>query len=116
MDKLDRYRSIIKNSLTNRAKLMRSQPLEGEEIVCILDEATDNYLVLRLGWIRGKRLNSTTLHLRMLNDKISIEQDWTDDFISELTNEGICREDIIFPNTTPPELSSYSKFPVLESV
>jgi hypothetical protein len=35
---------------------MQSQPLVGEEIVCLLDDATDNYLLLRLGWLQGKRL------------------------------------------------------------
>src|SRR5438876_1071892 len=65
MDKLTRYRNLIKQALTERANLMRSQPLPGEEVVCLLDEATDNYLLIRLGWVRGKRLYSVTLHLRL---------------------------------------------------
>ena len=104
MDKLTRYRTLIKQALTERANLMRSQPLPGEEVVCLLDEATENYLLLRLGWVREKRLYSVTLHLRLVKDKIHVEQDWTDDFLSDLIAEGVSREDIVFTITTPPEV------------
>src|ERR1051326_7898254 len=66
MDKLTRYRTLIKQAMVERAQLMRSQPLPGEEVVCILDETTDNYLLVRLGWVRAKRLYSVTLHLRLV--------------------------------------------------
>jgi hypothetical protein len=104
MDKLTRYRTLIKQALTERANLMRSQPLPGEEVVCVLDEATDNYLLLRLGWVRGKRLYSVTLHLRLVHGKVHVEQDWTDDFMSDLVAAGVSYEDIVFALTTPPEL------------
>ena len=99
MDKLKHYRAIIRKALLERAELMRKQPLPGEEIVCLLDEATDNYVLLRLGWLQGKRLYSTTLHLRLTNGKIAIEQDWTDDFVADLLAEGVDRADIIFAFT-----------------
>ena len=51
MDQLNQYRTLIKQALTERAQLMRSQPLPGEEVVCLLDETTDNYLLVRLGWL-----------------------------------------------------------------
>ena len=101
MDQLERYRTILRKALTERADLMRSQPLPGEEIVCLLDEVTDNYVLLRLGWLNGKRLYSTTLHLRLINTKIVIEQDWTDDFLEELLAEGVSKEDIVFASTPP---------------
>lgn len=101
MDKLTHYRSLIKQALTERADLMRSQPLPGEEIICLLDEATDNYLLLRTGWLKGKRLYSITLHLRLINDKIHIEQDWTDDFLGDLVSAGIPRQDLVLAFTSP---------------
>jgi hypothetical protein len=78
---------------------MRSQPLPGEEVVCLLDEATDNYLLLRLGWINGKRLYSVTLHLRLIESKIHIEQDWTDDCVEELMAARVAADDIILAFT-----------------
>ena len=101
MDKLTRYRTLVKQALTERAHLMRGQPLPGEEVICLLDEATDNYLLLRLGWVRGKRLYSVTLHLRLVQGKISVEQDWTDDFVSDLIAAGVPREDLVFAVTAP---------------
>ena len=89
MDKLSRYRFLIKQALTERANLMRSQPLPGEEVICLLDEATDNYLLLRTGWLSDKRLYSVTLHLRLVNDKVHFEQDWTDDCLANLVSAGI---------------------------
>ena len=113
MDKLACYRSLIKQAMTERANLMRSQPLPGEEIVCMLDDVTDNYLLLRLGWLQGKRLHSITLHLRLVNGSISVEQDWTDDFISDLIDAGVDRQDIVFANTTPPDMRSRTEFAVV---
>jgi hypothetical protein len=111
MDKLTHYRFLIKQALTERANLMRSQPLPGEEIICLLDEATDNYLLLRLGWLQGKRLYSVTLHLRLVNDKIHFEQDWTDDFLADLVSAGIPRIDFVLA-FTPPEMRAMTEFAV----
>jgi hypothetical protein len=111
MDKLTRYRPLIKQALTERANLMRSQPVPGEEVVCLLDEATDNYLLLRLGWLHGKRLYSVTLHLRLADGKVHVEQDWTDDFLADLVAAGVAREDIVLA-FTPPELRATGDYAV----
>ena len=112
MDQLTRYRTLIRQVLTERANLMRSQPLPGEEVVCLLDEATDNYLLVRLGWVGGKRLYSVTLHLRLVEGKIHVEQDWTDDFVSDLMAVGVSHEDLVFSLTTPPKMRSLTEFAV----
>jgi hypothetical protein len=111
MDKLARYRTIIKQVLTERADLMRSQPLPGEEVVSLFDEGTDNYVLLRLGWVRGKRLYSVTLHLRLANGKIHVEQDWTEDALAELVAAGVPKEDIVLA-FDPPELRQHTEFAV----
>lgn len=109
MDKLRRYRGIIKQALTERADLMRSQPVPGEQVVCLFEEETDNYVLLRFGWLRGKRLHSITLHLRIAEGKIQVEQDWTEDFVDELIALGVPKEDIVL-GFTPPELRDLSEF------
>ena len=103
MDKLTHYHTLIKQLLAERAALMNSQPLPGEEILCLLEDGADNYLLLRVGWVCGERLYSVTLHARLVNGKIQVEQDWTDDFISDLIAAGVPGEDIVFA-FTPPEL------------
>lgn len=111
MDKLNQYRCVIKEALTERANLMRSQPLPGEEIICILDDTTNNYLLLRLGWLGGQRLYSVTLHLRLVDSHIHFEQDWTDDFLIELIEAGVSRKDIVL-GFDPPEVRSHTEFAV----
>src|ERR1051326_6138341 len=95
MDKLTRYRDIIKQAISQRAHLMRSQPLPGEGVICILDEQTNNYMLLRLGWVRGQRLYSITLHLRLADGKVRVEQDWTEDAVAELVAAGVRKEDVV---------------------
>jgi XisI protein len=111
MDKLAVYRKIIKQMLMERAELMRGQPLPGEEILCLFEEETDNYILLRLGWVRGKRLYSITLHLRLVNGKIHLEQDWTEDAVAELIAAGVPREEIVLA-FNPPELRQQTEFAV----
>ncbi len=111
MDKLTGYRELVEQALTERALLMRSQPLPGEEVVCIFDEDTDNYLLLRLGWVRGKRLYSVTLHLRLISNRIQVEQDWTEDAIAELVSSGVPKEDIVL-GFNPPEIQQYTEFAI----
>ena len=101
MDKLTQYRSAIKHFLTDRAELMRSQPLPGEYVVCLLDEATDNYVLLRLGWISGKRLYSTTVHMRLIESKVHVEQDWTDDLVEKLMAAHVSPNDIVLAFAEP---------------
>ena len=109
MDQLNQYRCLIKQALTERANLMRSQPLPGEEVICIFDDATNNYLLLRLGWLEGQRLYSVTLHLRLVNGYIHFEQDWTDNFLIDLIEAGVSRKDIVL-GFDPPELRPLTEF------
>jgi hypothetical protein len=111
MDQLARYREIIKQLINAHAHLMRGQPLPGEEVACLLDEATDNYLLLRLGWVRGKRLYSITLHLRLVDGKVRVEQDWTEDAVAEIVAAGVAREDIVLA-FNPPELQQKPEFAI----
>jgi hypothetical protein len=112
MDQLDTYRCLIKKALTERANLMRSQPLPGEEVICLLDDTTNNYLLLRMGWVNSERLYSVTLHLRLVNGHVHIEQDWTDDFLIELVEVGVSRKDIVLA-FDPPEVRHQTEFAVV---
>src|SRR5438132_636355 len=108
MDKLACYREIVKQIVTEHADPMRAQPLPGEEVVCLIDERTDNYLLLRLGWVRGKRLYSITLHLRLADGKVRVEQDWTEDTVAELVARGVLKADLVLA-FNPPELQQVTE-------
>jgi XisI protein len=111
MDKLKHHRNIVKQVITEHAQLMQRQPLPGEEVVTLFDEATDNYMLLRLGWVRGKRLYSITLHLRLVDGKVRVEQDWTEDAVAELVAAGVPREDMVLA-FNPPGMQQANEFAI----
>jgi XisI protein len=112
MDRINWYRQLIKENLTTRAHLMQTHPVEGLETFCILDENSDQYLVRTVGWEQGKRAWYNTLHVRINNGKIWIEEDWTEEGLAnELSEAGVPREDIVLA-FNPPNLRHLTDFAV----
>jgi hypothetical protein len=112
MDKLSRYREVIKQIVSEHTDLMRRHPVEGLETICILDEQSDQYLLLNVGWENGKRARYTTLHVRIHNGKVWIEEDWTEEGIARsLVEAGVPKEDIVLA-FNPPELRDLTEFAV----
>ncbi len=94
MDKLNHYRSIIKQLLSQHAEQTLSY---GEiETIPIFDERSDSYLLLDVGWSKTGRVYAVPLHLRLKQGKVWIERDNTDAEIAEaLLAAGVPREDIV---------------------
>jgi hypothetical protein len=104
MDKVIRYRQIIKQILHKYVEMDNRNPNPNVEYYLIADEASDNYLWMNLGWEHGKRINAPTVHVRICDGKILIEEDWTEEGITdELLEAGVPQEDIIFA-FQPPRL------------
>ncbi len=102
MDKLTRYRALIKQFLTEQADLMRGHPVPGLETIFTLDENSDQYLLLNVGWENDQRVRYTTLYIRIHNDKIWIEEDWTDEGITRaLVEVGVPKEEIVLAFQSP---------------
>lgn len=60
------------------------------------DEEHDQYLWLQVGWLHSHRVHSITLHLRLHDGKIWIEQDWTENGIAtELLKAGVSNDEIV---------------------
>jgi hypothetical protein len=110
MDRLNHYRTLIKQILQRHADLMNSQPVPGEEVDCVFDEQRDHYLLLKYGWPRGKHTHYTKLHVRIAENKIWIEEDMTEDGLgNELVEAGIPKEDIVLA-FNPPELRYLTEY------
>ena len=94
MDKINNYRSIIKQILSQHAEYTLSY---GEvETIPTFDERSDSYLLLDVGWGKTGRVHSVPLHLRIKQDKIWVERDNTDIGIAEeLLEAGVLKEDIV---------------------
>ncbi len=113
MDKLSRYRTLIKQLLEEYERLGGSVSPEDKVVDhAMFDEQHDRYILLRTGWWEQKRINSAALYLRLYNDKIYIEEDWTEDGIAtDLLAAGVPRQDIVLA-FHPPEMRPYTEFAV----
>ena len=96
MDRLDTYRNLIKKVLTEYHKWVSSAANLKQESCLIFDETHDQYLWLFLGWEGKKKISKIHVHIRIKNNKIYMEEDWTEEGIAnELLREGIRKEEIV---------------------
>ncbi len=110
MDKITGYRQLIKRLLTKYAELISRDPEPGVETHLVFDEERDNYLWLQTGWSKERRIYGVTLHLRIYQGQIWIEQDWTEDGIAtELLTAGVPNEDIVLA-FYQPEMRNMTEF------
>ena len=112
MEKCSQYREIIRSLLTQHIAIDRQQPTEGVESSLVVDEQTDTYIWLGLGWQRGRRVKNIYVIVRLVEGKFYIEEDRTEAGLAqELLDAGIPKEDIVLA-FHPPELRQYSEFAV----
>ncbi|MFM7792175.1 MAG: element excision factor XisI family protein, partial [Microcystis panniformis] len=78
MDKLTNYRQIIQNTLTKLDTIANSSSKKKLETCLIFDENHDHYLWMSIGWINKKKINNIQIHIRIKNERVYIEQDWTE--------------------------------------
>ena len=113
MDKALKYKEVVKKVLSQYVELDRQQPEEGIEYLLISDDAQGHYLWTSLGWSKGKRTRHIVAHLRVKNEKIWIENDFTESGIAnDLLNEGIPKSDIVLA-FHEPSMRQYTDFAVL---
>lgn len=94
MDKLDTYRNIIKNVLLPYTKI----PYSYGAIECkaIFDSENDSYLLITLGWDGIKRIHGCLVHIDIIDGKIWVQRDDTEDGVTyELVNAGIPKDQIV---------------------
>jgi hypothetical protein len=112
MENVTRYRQLIKQHLSELESLARQQPRAGVETVCVFDEARDEYLLINTGWEGARRVDGATLHVRIREGKIWVEEDWTEEGIAEfLVREGVPKEEIVL-GFQPPSMRPYTDYAV----
>lgn len=99
MDKLTKYRKIIKNILASHLHPDNDQEVED---FMIADETRDHYLLFHLGWWERKRVRGFNIYVRIINGKFYIEHDLTEDGIAtELLEAGVPNQDIVLAFHAP---------------
>jgi hypothetical protein len=95
MDKIERYRQIIRDLLLPLTERRYSGLNVTNEAV--FDETNDRYVVVSVGWEGNvRRIYHSLVHLDIINGKVWIQRDGTEDGIGyDLEAAGIPKSDIV---------------------
>ena len=112
MDKIAHYRTLIKNTLTEYDTLAAYPPTPDVETLLAFDEEHDQYLWFQVGWSGKQRVRGITIHVRIKDSKIWIEEDWTEEGIANaLVKAGVPQTDIVLA-FHPPQVRGSTDFAV----
>ncbi|WP_375471996.1 XisI protein [uncultured Nostoc sp.] len=108
--KLDDYRQVIETILSEYASLPYSYANIQSEVV--FDRSRDRYLWMDLGWDDDRRIHGCLVHIDLIDGKIWIQRDGTEEGIAaDLERAGIPKEHIVL-GFRPPELRPYTGYAV----
>ncbi len=92
LDQSQSYLSIVLDVVHHYAQYQPS--LGNIELQAIVDG--EHYLLMSFGWNGDRRVHSIILHLRIVDDKIWIERDETEEGIAhDLLARGVKQDDIV---------------------
>jgi hypothetical protein len=111
MDKLTNYQNLIKEILTEYDKISAQAVDPDIDEILLFDDIRCQYMWFNIGWKNAKRIKSISVYIRIKNDKICIEEDWTEEGIaSALLRAGVAKEDIVlaFHDPETRELTEFA--------
>ncbi|HEY7427320.1 MAG TPA: XisI protein [Gemmataceae bacterium] len=94
MDKLERYRSIVRAIIEDYAS---GKPSNGQiDTEAIVDRERDHYEVMHVGWDGQRRVHGSVVHIDIIGDKVWLQYDGTNRPVAdELIAAGIPQKDIV---------------------
>ena len=110
MDTVTTYRQIIEQVLDDYAKL----PYAYGDIhrKAVFNRETDTYLLLSVGWLGKRRVHTCLIHLDIIDGKIWVQRDGTEEGIAtDLVRAGIPKEHIVLA-FYEPEVRPYTGFAI----
>lgn len=110
MDTVNRYRQIIRDTLTHYAQF---QPARGDvQIELVFDETQDHYELVYSGWNDHYRIHGSVLHLDIRDGKVWVQHDGTEHGIAEeLVEKGIPKDHIVLA-FKPPDIRPHTGYAV----
>lgn len=110
MDRGLDYSSIIKSVLSEWKKLAGQSNIPDTELLLSFDNERQIYFLMRLGWGKEGRVRNVLFLLRILDGKVWIEENRTDqDIAIELIEAGIPRDHIVL-GLQPPNMRPYTDY------
>lgn len=111
MDRLKHYREIVQEVLTEYHQINEKSGSTTESVL-VFDDLHNQYLLLLMGWDKDERIKTVMIHIRLKDDKIWIEEDWTEDGVAtDLLQKGVSREEIVLA-FHPPHVRQYTEFAI----
>ena len=100
MGYLEADQSTVERVLTEYARFL---PTEADTVCeTVFDRVRDRYLLVEVGWENGYRIYGPLLHVDILNNKLWIQHDGTEDGIAgELVAAGIPKDRIVLAFRAP---------------
>lgn len=112
MDKITHDQSLIKKILLEYEKLSSQVTDPDIDETLIFDDLRSQYLWFNIGWKNGERVKAISVYVRIKNDKIWIEEDWTEEGIAnELLRGYVPKEDIVLA-FYDPETRKHTDFEI----
>ena len=104
------YRNIVEKVMQNYIEFLGSDDRVQSEFVFVRDR--DHYLLVETGWQNGYRIYGTLLHIDIIDHKLWIQHDGTEEGIAvELVAAGVPKEDIVL-GFRPLEERKHTEFAV----
>ena len=94
MDQTINYADILTRVIHEEGKLQPSFQPE-LKIVASCDRETGQFLLMILGWDKNRWCYNTLFHAQLINGKVSVEVDNTEDIRETLMEEGVRAEDFV---------------------
>ena len=112
MDTIEHYRTIIRDVL----QPLTQRRYSGLDVTneALFDDANGRYLVMSVGWEgRLRRIHHPLAHLDLINGKVWIQRDGTEDGIAdELEAAGIPKHDIVLAFHRPEDRALLPEYAV----
>jgi len=107
MDTRLNYSQTIKQILRDIAEFYRQGNVD---LRPLFDDSQKSYLLLKNGWDGNKYIHHAPIHLEIINDKIWIQNDDTEEGIAtDLLDAGIKKEHIVL-GFKPKKVRPYTEF------
>jgi hypothetical protein len=108
MDTLDTYRRIIRDVLSEYVRVRYANGDISNEAV--FDPENDRYLIVSVGWQDIKRVHGCLVHIDVVDGKVWIQRDGTEEGIArELVRRGIPKDHIVL-GFHPSDVRPYTEF------
>lgn len=110
-NRMKQYQEIIKQLLQSHAEY-RSQGDDGVKSQLVFDDVNGRYLLLDIGWHHKKYWHTNPIHIDLIDDKVWVQYDETEDGIAtELLAAGVPKDHIVL-GFKHPSIRPHTEFAV----